>query len=389
MADTASFELLPVDYSKVTMSGYVRKIKLKNESYTSVEKNREKYQPSDNGNTTVAENKEEIVVDQAKRAELISRLEEKISVVIPDFSRVESLKNRAIKIKTAWRDNCYTNAGMLFDNMYKTVPEETVEEEIQEIEPIEEAPVEEYIEEQEAIDNVDSSEELSEETTMPESSDNIVEEIAPVVEDIPVETEVEIVTKNSERAITPGYDENGEQLEQQYIELIKPKLPEIPKVELQSLLVPKIEEDNIISSDNLLDSDVESDISEQLEETQEENVFEENDKISDIISNSTEIDDIKAALESIKQKKAEQEKVARAKQEAEEARREEEAKLEEIKRKNLEAVEKLKAQREAISEEIEQSMRREEEERLRTEEIKRQIELQEQLFGELESEIDA
>ena len=389
MADTASFELLPVDYSKVTMSGYVRKIKLKNESYTSVEKNREKYQPSDNRNTTVAENKEEIVVDQAKRAELISRLEEKISVVIPDFSRVESLKNRAIKIKTAWRDNCYTNAGMLFDNMYKTVPEETVEEEIQEIEPIEEAPVEEYVEEQEAIDNVDSSEELSEETTMPESSDNIVEEIAPVVEDIPVEPEEEIVTKNSERAITPGYDENGEQLEQQHIELIKPKLPEIPKVELQSLLVPKIEEDNIISSDNLLDSDVESDISEQLEETQEENVFEENDKISDIISNSTEIDDIKAALESIKQKKAEQEKVARAKQEAEEARREEEAKLEEIKRKNLEAVEKLKAQREAISEEIEQSMRREEEERLRTEEIKRQIELQEQLFGELESEIDA
>ena len=145
MADTASFELLPVDYSKVTMSGYVRKIKLKNESYTSVEKNREKYQPSDNGNTTVAENKEEIVVDQAKRAELISRLEEKISVVIPDFSRVESLKNRAIKIKTAWRDNCYTNAGMLFDNMYKTVPEETVEEEIQEIEPIEGAPDEEYV----------------------------------------------------------------------------------------------------------------------------------------------------------------------------------------------------------------------------------------------------
>ena len=210
------------------------------------------------------------------------------------------------------------------------------------------------------------------------------EEIVPKDDEIVIEEPQEQVSKYSERALNPNIDESGEEKEKQ---LIMPVLPEMPKIDLRLLRNNNENQEDleIVSSDSRLDMDVESDISEKLENYAG---FEEKDNSVDYdLSNDSEIDEMKAALESIKQKKIEQEQSNRAKQQAEEARREEEAKLAEIKRKNIEAVEKIKIQREAISEDIEENLRQEEEERHRIEEIRKQRELQEQLLGELESEI--
>lgn len=395
MAGTANYELLPTDYNRVKMNGYVRKIKLKEESHASIEKKVEKFKAVFSNNTEVG-NTEEMVYEQDNRAELIARLEEKINAIIPDYPGVESVKNRAIKIKSVWKENCNINAGMLMARLEMPSEEVTTMENI--VEPAQDefegTTREEMIVAPERKENIDESESLTDTSIDMTATDeaitpeNIVEEISTAMDEIPMEEEQQdYISKNSERVINSNV--NLEE-EPNHVEIVRPKLPEIPKIDLKSLLRDsnKSEDFEIISSDTKLEDDIESDISDKLDETYNSIADDNINEIENVITGSSDIDEMKAALESIKQKKLEQEKTNRAKQEAEEARREEEARLEEIKRKNQEAVEKIKAQREAISEDIEENLRREEEERQKAEEIRKQIELQEQLFGELESEIE-
>ena len=406
MAGTANFELLPTDYNRVQLKGYVRKIKLKEESHQSIEDKYSNFSLNGEIVSPVGIVEEPQKKKKKKRMELVSRLEEKINAIIPDYSIVENVVNRAIKIKNVWKENCLANSQLMIDNLNKPLPVEEDEgfqtEEVVELNEVK--PVEEVIEENVREDIVVSpereeeikQEEVFEDNISEEPMDEIVpeddgieteeqtEEIVPKDDEIVIEEPQEQVSKYSERALNPNIDESGEEKEKQ---LIMPVLPEMPKIDLRLLRNNNENQEGleIVSSDSRLDMDVESDISEKLENYAG---FEEKDNSVDYdLSNDSEIDEMKAALESIKQKKIEQEQSNRAKQQAEEARREEEAKLAEIKRKNIEAVEKIKIQREAISEDIEENLRQEEEERHRIEEIRKQRELQEQLLGELESEI--
>ena len=406
MAGTANFELLPTDYNRVQLKGYVRKIKLKEESHQSIEDKYSNFSLNGEIVSPVGIVEEPQDPELKKRMELVSRLEEKINAIIPDYSIVENVVNRAIKIKNVWKENCLANSQLMIDNLNKPLPVEEDEgfqtEEVVELNEVK--PVEEVIEENVREDIVVSpereeeikQEEVFEDNISEEPMDEIVpeddgieteeqtEEIVPKDDEIVIEEPQEQVSKYSERALNPNIDESGEEKEKQ---LIMPVLPEMPKIDLRLLRNNNENQEGleIVSSDSRLDMDVESDISEKLENYAG---FEEKDNSVDYdLSNDSEIDEMKAALESIKQKKIEQEQSNRAKQQAEEARREEEAKLAEIKRKNIEAVEKIKIQREAISEDIEENLRQEEEERHRIEEIRKQRELQEQLLGELESEI--
>ncbi len=406
MAGTANFELLPTDYNRVQLKGYVRKIKLKEESHQSIEDKYSNFSLNGEIVSPVGIVEEPQDPELKKRMELVSRLEEKINAIIPDYSIVENVVNRAIKIKNVWKENCLANSQLMIDNLNKPLPVEEDEgfqtEEVVELNEVK--PVEEVIEENVREDIVVSpereeeikQEEVFKDNISEEPMDEIVpeddgieteeqtEEIVPKEDEIVIEEPQEQVSKYSERALNPNIDESGEEKEKQ---LIMPVLPEMPKIDLRLLRNNNENQEDleIVSSDSRLDMDVESDISEKLENYAG---FEENDNSVDYdLSNDSEIDEMKAALESIKQKKIEQEQSNRAKQQAEEARREEEAKLAEIKRKNIEAVEKIKIQREAISEDIEENLRQEEEERHRIEEIRKQRELQEQLLGELESEI--
>ena len=124
MAGTANFELLPTDYNRVQLKGYVRKIKLKEESHQSIEDKYSNFSLNGEIVSPVGIVEEPQDPELKKRMELVSRLEEKINAIIPDYSIVENVVNRAIKIKNVWKENCLTNSQLMIANLNKPLPVE-------------------------------------------------------------------------------------------------------------------------------------------------------------------------------------------------------------------------------------------------------------------------
>lgn len=409
MANTVDFEIKPTDdYNSLNIKGYTRKIKLKEESRAAIARKVEIYKSAlEEANKSMDNIPEEVAsVDSVqdfnnevdKRAELVARIEAKISALSPEYPQITSIKDRAIKIKKAWYENCIENGKLLMENA-KQVEENVAvelptENEVVEtpnenvIAPIEEEPVEETIQNKMVEEDNVSTEEIVNEISNALDEVDVNEDTAAVEEN----AEEDLISKNSERAINPYIDENGlTRIPLQRDDIVLPTIPKLslPKIKKEI----KISDDDFVSSEYRLDQDIEEDINDRIDNYDNDRIEQrERDKqdmneLNDIITNSSDIEEMKAAIESFKQRKLEQEQTNREKQAAEEARREEEARLEEVKRKNQEAVEKLRMQNEAIAEEIDYNLKVSEEERQRTEELRKQRELQEQLYGELESEI--
>ncbi len=411
MANTLDFEIKPTDdYNRFNIHGYTRKIKLKEESRAKIASKVEIYKAKleeavndlENVKSDLSDFESPQAIDDAvtKRAELIARIEAKISALSSEYQQIKSIKERAIKIKNVWYENCEENSRLLNENAIQPQVEEEIvpvvelptETEVNEvpneevIAPIEEEPIEEdtIVENEEVVEDNISTEEIVDEIS------NAMDEVQ--IEENPIEEDDDIVSKNAERSINPNIDEEG--LTRIPLHRDDIVLPTIPKISLPKIKKEiKIEDDDFVSSDYRLDQDIEEDISDRINnydsevEAQREMNKSDMNELTNIITNSTDIEEMKAAIESFKQRKLEQEQTNREKRAAEEARREEEARLEEVKRRNQEAVEKLRMQNEAIAEDIEYNLKISEEERQRTEELRKQRELQEELYGELENEI--